>query len=227
HYVQMGLLKLLPGTEIRGQAESWDYKAAVKPPYPVLTNRWLDQQSLRQLYWLGECLEQCVNNRYFPTLWRYFLSSGEDMAAFFTSLTKRFYRQGYFWKAATQKTLVRLLLEECEGRRDYYLVRELICFDWLRCGHRFLPEQLCYHEDAVDELRRDLYHRLPQELDGLYRARERKNFIKTSVFHHFSKRALHQAGLESQTDPALVCFLNERESSVYRLNKTCIMQVTD
>ena len=227
HYVQMGLLKLLPGTEIRRQAQSWEYKAAAKPPYPVLANRWLDQQTLRQLYWLGECLEQCVNNRYFPTLWRYLLSRGEDMAAFFTSLAKRFYRQGYFWKAATQQTLVRLLVEECEGRRDHALIRELICFDWLRCGHRFLPEQLCYHEDAVDKLRRDLYHRLPQELDGLYSAGERKNFIKTSVFQRFSNRALQQAGLDPQTDPDLVCFLNERESSVYRLNKICLMQITD
>lgn len=227
HYIQMGLLKLLPGTEIRRQAQSWGYKAAATPPYPVLANRWLDQQTLRRLYWLGECLEQCVNNRYFPTLWHYLLSRGEDMAAFFTSLARRFYRQGYFWKAATQKTLVRLLLEECEGRPDHALIRELICFDWLRCGHRFLPEQLCYREDAVDSLRRDLYHRLPQELDGLYSAGERKNFIKTSVFQRFSNRALQQAGLDPQTDPALVCFVNERESSVYRLNKICLMQITD
>jgi radical SAM superfamily enzyme YgiQ (UPF0313 family) len=227
HYIQMGLLKLLPGTEIRRQAQSWGYKAAMKPPYPVLANRWLDQQTLRRLYWLGECVEQCVNNRYFPTLWHYLLSLGEDMAAFFTSLARRFYCQGYFWKAATQKTLVRLLLEECEGRPDHALIRELICFDWLRCGHRFLPEQLCYREDAVDSLRRDLYHRLPQELDGLYSVGERKNFIKTSVFQRFSNRALQQAGLEPQTDPALVCFLNERESSVYRLNKICLMQITD
>ena len=227
HYIQMGLLKLLPGTEIRRQAQSWGYKAAVKPPYPVLANRWLDQQTLRRLYWLGECLELCVNNRYFPTLWHYLLSQGEDIAAFFTSLARRFYRQGYFWKAATQKTLVRLLLEECEGRTDHALIRELICFDWLRCGHRFLPEQLCYRGDAVDSLRRDLYHRLPQELDGLYSGGERKNFIKTSVFQRFSNQALHQAGLDPQTDPALVCFLNERESSVYRLNKICLMQITD
>ena len=227
HYIQMGLLKLLPGTEIRRQALTWEYKAAAKPPYPVLANRWLDEQTLRGLYWLGECLEQCVNNRYFPTLWRYFLDCEEDMAAFFTSLAQRFYDQGYFWKAATQKTLVRLLVEECEGRGDYFLVRELICFDWLRCGHRFLPEQLCYQEEAIDELRRNLYHRLPQELVGLYSARERKNFIKTSVFHRFSSRALHLAGLDPQTDSALVCFLNERDSSVYRLNKTCLMQITD
>ena len=227
HYIQMGLLKLLPGTALRRQARSWGYKAVRKTPYAVLANRWMDGPTLRAHHWLGECLEQCVNNRYFPSLWHYFLALGEDMAAFFGFLAARFYEQGYFWKAATQKTLVRLLLEECAGRADFHLIRELICFDWLRCGHRYLPAQLCYQETAVDELRRDLYHRLPQELGGLYDARGRKTFIKTSVFHYFSAAVLHQAGLEPHGDRALVCFLNERERNVHRLNKVVLMQITD
>jgi hypothetical protein len=227
HYVQMGLLKLLPGTEIRSQARAWEYNAAAKPPYPVLANRWLDAATLRSLYWLGECLEKCVNNRYFPSLWDYLASRGEDMADFFEALTMDFHGQDYFWKAATQKTLVRLLLEQCQARTDFFLIRELICYDWLRCGHRFLPDPLCYQETAVDELRRGLYHRLPQEMAGLYTPGGRKTFIKTSVFHYFSVEALARAGVEAMDDPGLLCFLNEREDSVHRLNKVVLLQITD
>ena len=227
HYVQMGLLKLLPDTEIRRQARAWEYKSAATPPYPVLANRWLGAATLRSLYWLGECLEQCVNNRYFPSLWDYLVSRGEDMAAFFGALTEIFHDQDYFWKAATQKTLVRLLLEQCRGRTDFSLIRELVCYDWLRCGHRFLPDPLCYQETAVEELRRDLYHRLPQEMPGLFSARERKTFIKTSVFHYFSIQVLDRVGLSTRHEPALVCFLNERENSVHRLNKVTLLQITD
>ena len=227
HYIQMGLLKLLPGTEIRSQAQAWEYKAAALPPYQVLATRWMDAATLRALYWLGECLEQCVNNRYFPSLWHYLVGRGEDMAVFFGALAESFQAEDYFWKAATQKTLVRLLLEQCRGRPDFSLIRELICYDWLRCGHRFLPDPLCYQETAVDELRRGLYHRLPQEMVGLFTARERKTFIKTSVFHYFSVEALNQVGLAVGDDPVLVCFLNERENSVHRLNKVALLQITD
>jgi hypothetical protein len=227
HYIQMGLLKLLPGTEIRSQAQAWGYKAAAKPPYPVLANRWMGAATLRSLYWLGECLEQCVNNRYFPSLWHYLVSRGDDMAAFFGTLAETFHVEDYFWKAATQKTLVRLLLQQCRSRPDFSLIRELVCYDWLRCGHRFLPDPLCYQEAAVDELRRDLYHRLPQEMPGLFSARERKTFIKTSVFHYFSIQALDRVGLSTRHEPALVCFLNERENSVHRLNKVTLLQITD
>lgn len=227
HYIQMGLLKLLPGTEISSQAEDWEFKSGSKPPYPVFANRWMDQHTLRRFYWLGECFEKCHNNRYFSTLWHYFQRRDEDMAAFFESLSERFFDQGYFWKAATQKTLVRLLLEECEGREDFSLIRELICFDWLRCGQRFLPEPLGYRGESLDQMRRGLYHRLPQEIKGLYRARERKTFIKTSVFHRYSARAMHHAGLEPRSDEVLVGFLNEREDKVLRLNRFLILEITD
>ena len=227
HYLQMGLLKLLPETEISRQADSWQYRYGARPPYPVFANRWLDEQTLRSFYWLGECLEHCYNNRYFPSFWHYLVSQNEDMAVFFSSLAQRFFDQGYFWMAATQKTLCRLLLEECGKREDFALIRELICYDWLRCGHRYLPEQLCYREPSLEELRRNLYNTLPQEMERLYQARERKIFIKTGVFHYFSAAAAAQVGLRAAADPVLVCFLNDREQSVHRLNKVSIMQITD
>ena len=227
HYIQMGLLKLLPETAIRRQSQDWEYRATDTPPYAVLATRWMDADTLRKLYWLGECLEQCVNNRYFPSLWHYLVDIGEDMAAFFGALAETFHHEDYFWKAATQKTLVRLLVEQCRSRPDFSLVRELICYDWLRCGHRFLPETLSYDTTPVDERRRDLYHRLPQEMVGLFTPRERKTFIKTSVFHYFSAAALDLVGLSTGSDRTLVCFLNEREDSVHRFNKVVTLQIAD
>jgi len=227
HYIQMGLLKLLPSTKIRSQAEPWEYRFCRRPPYSVLANRWMDTDTLRNFFWLGECIELCCNNRYFPTLWRYLVSADEDMAEFFLLLTSRFHEQGFIWQAATQKTLVRLLVEELGARDDFVLARELICFDWLRCGHRFLPEPLRYQEKPIDELRRELYHQVPHEVEGLFQPSERKTWIKTSVFHWFSGAALEHAGFCAGGESNLVCFLNQREESVYRLNKAVILQITD
>jgi len=227
HYIQMGLLKLLPGTQIRQQAAEFGLQAEARPPYAVFANRWVNAEQMAELFWIGECIEQCVNNRYFPSLWRYLVETGEDIAAFFTSLAGRFHEQGYFWKAATQKTLCRLLLETVTPRDDFALIRELICFDWLRCGHRYLPDQLVYGQRPLDELRRDLYHRLPQEIDGLFTAAQRKNFIKSSVFHEFSKTCLERAGWRPDQERTLVCFRNDREDSVFHLNKIALLKNTD
>lgn len=231
HYLQMGLLKLLPNTEIRRQAGQHQFRALSRPPYTVLANRWLEPAALQELYWLGECLERCVNNRYFVSLWSYLDQAGEDMARFFSALAQRFFDQGYFWKAVTQEILSRLLLEEVEGREDFELIRELICYDWLRCGHRFLPQHLGYSQPSIDELRRTLHGRLPQELSGLYERKTRKMFLKKSVFHRFSTQAMrrvgHQVGDNQENATTLVCFLPGRESRVHRFNKVTLLENTD
>lgn len=149
------------------------------------------------------------------------------MAAFFSEMAQFFFDQGYFWKAATQQTLCRLLLEKSEERDDFQLMRELICFDWLRCGHRFLPEQLCYQQPTIDELKKRLYDELPEELPGVFSGQSRKTFLKRSIFHYFSNRAMGQLGYQCSTENELVCFCSERENRVHRFNIVKILSITD
>ena len=149
------------------------------------------------------------------------------MAVFFIEMSQFFFDQGYFWKAATQQTLCRLLLEKSEERDDFQLIRELICFDWLRCGHRFLPEQLCYQQPTIDELKKRLYEELPEELPGVFNGQSRKTFLKRSIFHYFSNRAMGQLGYQCSTENVLVCFCFEREDRVHHFNIVKILSITD
>ncbi len=226
HYIQMGLLKLLPDTIIHARAERYGYLASSRPPYSVLASSWMDESALRTLFWMGECLERCYNNRYFVTLWNYLVSGGEDMAAFFLALTRRFHAQGYFEKATTQETLGRLLLEEMQGRDDFGLVKELISYDWLRCGHRFLPDYLS-GPDGLNELRQSLYLQLPAEISGLYDSRSRSHFIKKTVFCQFSVQALNLTNNAVAVAAAVVSFLPEQDETVHRFNKTGIVEINN
>ena len=220
HYIQMGLLKLLPGTHIDRHAAENGYRASRRPPYPVFSNNWLDADSLRELYWLSECVEKYVNNRYFVSAWSYLRAGGEDMAAFFSLLADRLYNQGYFWKAATQERLSCLLLEHAGRRSDGTLLAELLRYDWLRCGHRFLPDHLKDEEvEPVDELRRKLYDLLPETIDGCYDRSTRASFLKKSVFYSFSSESLSHLGYEVSSACGIICFLPERENNVLHLQR--------
>ncbi len=226
HYIQMGLLKLLPETVIHESAERYGYLASSRPPYSVLASGWMDEAALSVLFWMGECVERCYNNRYFVSLWNYLVSAGEDMAVFFLALARRFHAQGYFDKAATQETLGRLLLEEMQGRDDFELVRELIAYDWLRCGHRFLPDYLRGPE-VLNELRQTLYHQLPEEITGLYDTRGRAHFIKKVVFCRFSAQTIRQINNAAVAVAAVVCFLPEMDETVHRFTKTGIIEINN
>jgi hypothetical protein len=64
HYVQMGLLKILPDTPISRQAADWGYRYSSDPPYAVFCSQWLDHPGLAELYHLAEVVERFVNTRY-------------------------------------------------------------------------------------------------------------------------------------------------------------------
>ncbi len=219
HYIQMGVLKLLPGTRIEQQADQNGYRASRQPPYPVLSSKWLDGGIFRELYWLSECVEKYVNNRYFITIWSYLRDYGDDIAHFFSALGRRLHSQGYFWKATTQERLSILLLEHAKSRPDISIFADLLRYDWLRCGHRFVPDHLKEDNRQVDELRRNLFHNLPETLADCYDRRTRATFFKKSVFYSFSRESLHYIGYEVNSARGIICFLPEREETVLRLQR--------
>nr|MBF0221869.1 DUF4080 domain-containing protein [Desulfobulbaceae bacterium] len=54
HYIQMGLLKVLPDTGIESSAKEYSIKFCRKPPYQVLSTKWMTHSEIRHLYLFGE-----------------------------------------------------------------------------------------------------------------------------------------------------------------------------
>jgi hypothetical protein len=99
-----------------------------------LANRWLDRNELEELFWFGECVEAFYNNRFFRSFWDYLRRTDEDIFSFFEALLALCRKKNFFDLAATQELMSSLVLELTEGRPDKELLRELLIFDWLRCG---------------------------------------------------------------------------------------------
>jgi radical SAM superfamily enzyme YgiQ (UPF0313 family) len=60
-HLQLGFLKMLPGTSIRREAESGRYHFQHHPPYEVLCNRWLGYEELVRLHHIEDVLEKYYN----------------------------------------------------------------------------------------------------------------------------------------------------------------------
>lgn len=229
HYLQMGLLKLLPGTAISRDAAGWSYVSCAQPPYAVLANRWMSHAELQDLYWFCECVEKFVNNRYFPSLWAYLRRRGEDMFDFFQRLQCFCRQRAFFELAPTQELMGQLLGQFLASRKDSPLLMEMARYDWLRCGHRFLPPFLqvpCAEEQpqAVKDL---LYRQVakggPGLFDGLFDQASQNHFFKTGFFLRFSGGCLRELGLCGDGAARVVVFLPTKERSVYRLQETVVL----
>jgi len=225
HYIQMGLLKILPDTPIERSAEAMGYLHCSEPPYSVLANRWLGRDELAALYWFGECVERFHNNRYFVSLWRYLSSGGENIAGFFQDLLALCRRHDFFQLAATQELMCRLLCLHLAGRADEGLARDLLRYDWLRCGHRFLPPCLGLEEgrETPEATRDRLYGTMPMAVAGVYDFGGRNHFFRKAFCLRLSAAAARTLGLAGPGEGADLCFTARREDSLFRFNEVVIL----
>ncbi|MGB3212274.1 MAG: DUF4080 domain-containing protein [Desulforhopalus sp.] len=225
HYIQMGLLKILPDTPICHGADEFGYAHCSEPPYSILRTRWMDHPTIRNLYWFSELVEKFHNNRYFVSLWRYLRKNGVDVYQFFQDLLLLCQAGGFFQLAATQELMSTKLVELFARREDRDLVVELLRYDWLRCGFRFLPT--CLKVDSSreqpEETKSGLYQSLPAEFDGVYSRSSRNQFFRKSYFLRISKDACNEIGLSTNAVRPCLCILQERELTVSAYNKIMIL----
>ena len=220
HYIQLGLLKVLPGTEMAGRAREYGLVFCAEPPYEVLETRWLDHGELRDLYEFCECVESFYNTRFFQSLWQYLRRLDEEPFAFFQGLLTLCRSHGFFDRARTHSLMNRILFALLQQRSDAELLLELLACDWLRCGYRTLPEY--FLSTPQKDLRKQLRLQLPQSLEGLYDYHSRVEFLKQSSFLELSVPALDLLGLPA-SEPAVVAFLPEQGGGVMQLSRIVVL----
>ena len=212
HYLQMGLLKVLPGTPLADKAEEYGLVAGAEPPYGLLANRWLDHAALSELYWFGEIVEAFGNNRYFCALFGYFRQQEPDPFAFFMELLAQCRAARRFGHAKTQEALSAVLAELAATRRDRALFLDLLRYDWLACGHRFVPAHL--EPLPLKETRDHIWHSLPADSPPFFTPQTRSEFFKRAVFASFGRELLATVGFADPPARGVLCFLPEQEKGV-------------
>lgn len=224
HYIQMGILKILPDTPISKQVQDFEYVYSYEPPYSILQNTWMDHPTVSELYWFSECVEKFVNNRYFVSFWEYLRSRNEDIFEFFMELLAVCQESGFFQLAPTQEMLCEHLVKKIAKRKDNSFLVEMLRYDWLRCNHRFLPDCLLVEGDMEQpqQTRSSLYQSLPPDMEGVYRKGNRNQFFRKAFFLRISKQMADYLDLSRNSDNPCLCFTAEREGGLYNLNKVLI-----
>ncbi len=116
------------------------------------------------------------------------------------------------------------LIELISTRGDQHLILEILRYDWLRCGHRYLPDCLGFDEsaEAPADTKGFLYNSLPEEIEGVYRKGNRNYFFKKSSFMRMSREALSEIDIPDNGGNCIVSILPERENSLHKLNKVLL-----
>ena len=222
HYIQMGLLKMLPDTPLADKVGEYSMVFSRRPPYGVLATRWLDGPTLAELYWFGECVEKFHNNKFLPSLWRWLRTTGQDAAGFFLGLTRYFDERGGFQRAATQEFLGETLAGFISRRQEAAFLLDLMRYDWLRSGQRRLPEFLALtsEREEMSASHDRAYRLLPPEWPGFYVARDRNAFCRRLVCLRLSSESLAWLGF---AEDGILCFLPEKEEGLFAWQRTLFL----
>ena len=228
HYIQMGLLKILPDTPICHTALEYKYTFSKAAPYPVFANSWLNHEVMRDLFWFSECVERFLNNRYFVSFWQYSRSVGLDIVALFLDLQDRCSRTGFFKRSPTQELLNDYIVGFAAGRTDEILIKGLLRYDWLRCGHKFLPATLAVPEkDSPRMIKKRLFQELSADSLSPFSEREKNYFFRKGFFLEFSGDVLHEVGYSLEEGMHhYLCFLPERDTSLNRFCRVECFSIT-
>ena len=166
-----------------------------------------------------------MNNRYFVTLWRYLRKRRENGFVFFQRLLALCHARGFFQLAATQELLCNVLAQLAAERDDGGLIIELLRYDWLRCGFRFLPDCLLHggFPEQPEATRSMLYQTLPEELPGIYNRANRNYFFRKSYFLRVSSEALGEIGLTNASGNGCLCIMADKEIGLFAFNKALVL----
>jgi len=86
--LQLGFLKLLPGTKLREDSEKYGIKYTDKAPYVVLSTNWLSYEELVKLTKINEVCERICESGHFNESLKLVFSYTKDYFGFFEGLSK-------------------------------------------------------------------------------------------------------------------------------------------
>jgi radical SAM superfamily enzyme YgiQ (UPF0313 family) len=149
--LQLGFLKVLPGTVMEQKAEDYGLVYMEEPPYQVLRNKYLSYENLAFLEIFTEVFDLTYNSGLFPRLLDYLVRLENAGAfAFYKKLSLWWRKKELFGKGHTAAHTTELLYNFCTEvyPQELVYIKEVLRYDVLLHQKSFHPEWLGWKTEA-------------------------------------------------------------------------------
>ncbi len=207
-YLQLGVLKVLPGTEMAEDAEEYEIKSMSSPPYQILSNEWMSFKDLTYMDKFTHFFDLYYNSERLPNTMSYLSPRLENPFRFFQGLMSHCISKGFEPKKdyyLAYSLLIEYLSMDYPGFVDY--CKDSLRYDWCLYVHKpHLPKALV--QISAKELKDSIYQilrvpesELPQELLPA------KPYFKKALYATFSNNEFINATLKGNTK--LIVYKND------------------
>ena len=153
--LQLGFLKVLPGTQMRRETEQHDLRYMDEPPYEILATKYMPYEDMLYLKHLDNILDQTANSGGFKYTLRALLrASGMTAFAFYRQLTQWWVKAGFYPQTHNAKGVAAILkqfIEENYVEQQTELL-EILRFDVFCEIPQWRPEWLKWQTEAIFEV---------------------------------------------------------------------------
>ena len=153
--LQLGFLKVLPGTQMRRETEQHDLRYMDEPPYEILATKYMPYEDMLYLKHLDNILDQTANSGGFKYTLRALLrASGMTAFAFYRQLTQWWVKAGFYPQTHNAKGVAAILkqfIEENYADKQAELL-EILRFDVFCEIPQWRPEWLKWQTEAIFEV---------------------------------------------------------------------------
>lgn len=152
--LQLGFLKVLPGTQMRREAEQHDLRYMDEPPYEILATKYMPYEDMLYLKHLDNILDQTANSGGFKYTLRALLrASGMTAFAFYKQLTQWWVEAGFYPQTHNAKGVAAILkqfIEENYVEQQAELL-EILRFDVFCEIPQWRPEWMKWQTEEIFE----------------------------------------------------------------------------
>jgi len=152
--LQLGFLKVLPGTQMRRETEQHDLRYMDEPPYEILATKYMPYEDMLYLKHLDNILDQTANSGGFKYTLRSLLrASGMTAFAFYKQLTQWWVKAGFYPQTHNAKGVAAILkqfIEENYADKQAELL-EILRFDVFCEIPQWRPAWLKWQTEAIFE----------------------------------------------------------------------------
>lgn len=146
HQFQVGFLKVLPGTDIRKESSSHEYKYKDFPPYEILSNKYLSYEDIVLVKKIEDLVEKYYNSARFVKSLRYIHSLGTQPYRLYKCFSEFCMTNDFFERPVSIKFLYQNFMDFCEtilDEKQIQVIMQLLKHDYIAANLNIaMPDSL-------------------------------------------------------------------------------------
>lgn len=153
--LQLGFLKVLPGTQMRKETEKHGLLYMDEPPYEILATKYMPYADMQFLKRLENVLDQTGNSGSFKHILKILISkNGGDAFAFYKELTRWWVDNGFYPQTHNAKGTAEIIYKYIKGHysvAEASVLLEILRYDVFISVPGWKPVWLAWNTEAIFE----------------------------------------------------------------------------